>query len=561
MNLIAALLPILALTAQAQNLDLGNKDAVTGAARAAIGPLKQYFNDPNTQGGGAWREQSGDRWVVQWHESGMYHDLFFQYALASGDGSSNGFAAANVQAASNGRDFLGVFTPDQSQDGRWNDDIAWWAVSSISGAEAGAGGNLRGLASTTFDDVWMSWDDKCGGGIYWSRNRNSDGANPYLKSSITNVQMMDLGARLGHTDKANQIWNWMKSAGLVVDDGKGGLVILDRVYSNDCSNIAHEVYSYHAGEAMTALSLMGNIDDATKLFNGLRNTFGDGSGGIGPASGRKDPTGYLWPVYKGLSYLFRATGDAGVRSAIAATLKANAGRVLAACTGDWDCMRSFGAGAPFTLLQPDGKNVRDQFEAVALLTALIPVSGGASGLGSVATKGGSPSSSSSSRLLRLLLWPQPRTRRERVLSQSRPLHSSLSAASNSTSAPTASKAPTAAGGAGAAASPTALNGSANSADGAAAGGSSNSGLIAFGVIAAVVVLAVAGFVAFRQHQKAKSAKQTEVPLAPVESGEFIRFHCLNPLRFRCDFVTISTILLFFLCPYDFSSCFSPVLRV
>ncbi|KAI9329456.1 hypothetical protein BDR26DRAFT_872417 [Obelidium mucronatum] len=338
MKLIATLLPIIALTASAQNLDLGNKDAVVAAARAAIGPLKQYFTDPNTQGGGAWREQSGGRWVLQWHESGMYQDLFFQYALASGDGSSNGFAANNLQAASNGRDFLG-----------------------ISGAEAGAGGNLRGLAATTFDDIWMSWDDKCGGGIYWSRNRNPDGANPYLKSSITNVQMMDLGARLGYTDKANQIWNWMKSSGLVVDDGNGGYVILDRAYS------------YHAGEAITALSLMGNLEDATKLLYGLRNTFGDGQWTL---------QGYLWPVYKGLSYLFRATGDGAARNLIATILKANAARVLSHCTADWDCMRNFGAGAGFTL------NVRDQFEAVALLTALIPVSAGVGGLGSISVKGG-----------------------------------------------------------------------------------------------------------------------------------------------------------------------------
>ncbi|KAI9329454.1 glycosyl hydrolase family 76-domain-containing protein [Obelidium mucronatum] len=459
MKLISALSLLFAVSVTtAQSLDFGNKDAVIAAAKAAIEPLKQYYTEPNTQGDGAWKEQSGDRWVLQWHESGMYYDLFFQYALATGDKSSNSFATSNVQAAaSNGRDFLGVFTPDQMQDGRWNDDIAWWAVSSISGAEAGAGGNLKALASTTFDDVWQSWDDKCGGGIYWSRNRNANGANPYLKSSITNVQMMDLGVRLGHTDKANQIWNWMKTAGLVVDDGTGGYVILDRVYSNDCGTVSQEAYSYHAGEAMTALSLMGKVDEATKLFNGLKTVFADSTGALGPASGKKDPTGYLWPVYKGLSYLYQASSDKAVRDSIASTLKANAARVLSRCSPSWDCMRDFGAGAQFTLLQPDGKNVRDQFEAVALLTALIPVSSGASS----------------------------------------------AVGKNSTSSPSTTVAVKTGGGSDAA----------NSSSEGSSSGSNNTGAIAGGVIGGLVVLAIIAAVVYRQHGKAKAAR------TPTEANE------------------------------------------
>ncbi|ORY29267.1 hypothetical protein BCR33DRAFT_724773 [Rhizoclosmatium globosum] len=323
----------------------------------------------------------GGRWVVQWHESGMYQDLFYQYALATGDGSNNGFADGNMYASAAGNgDFLGGFKATDVQDQRWNDDIMWWALSSISGAEATGNADLKSFASTTLDQVWMSWDDKCGGGIYWSRDREPGSQNPYMKSTITNVQVMDLAVRLGQPNKSTQIWNWLKSANLVVDNGNGGYIIFDRLYTNDCGNVAQDVYSYHAGEAMTALALQGEIEEATKVFKGLRDIFVGGDGILGPNCNvmpcNKNPSGYSWPVYKGMAYLYRATSDASTKSSIAAILKATATNVLGHCSSNWDCMRDFGAGAAFTLISPDGKNVRDQFEAVALLNAIIVVNGG-----------------------------------------------------------------------------------------------------------------------------------------------------------------------------------------
>ncbi|KAJ3077235.1 hydrolase 76 protein [Podochytrium sp. JEL0797] len=342
-----------------------------------MGPLQAYFVGPNIEGKGAWTEQTASgRWVVQWHESGIYQDLFYQYALASGDSSNNGFAHSNLiaSAAGNG-DFLGGFTADQVQDTRWNDDIAWWALAS---AEATNDTALSSLASTTFNDIWMSWDMQCGGGIFWSRDRSPTAFNPYLKSVITNVQMMDLGSRLGETGKVNQIWSWLKSSGLVVDDGNGGYVIYDNIMTNNCSK-SSQVYSYLYGEAITAFVAMGNVAEATKLFTGLKNVFVNASNVLGPIGiCKKDPCGYSWPVYNGLARLFKATSDAGTRNSIATIMKATSAVVLAHCDSNWSCMRNFGPGTAWTLLQPDGLNVRDQFEAVAFLNAMIVINSNSS---------------------------------------------------------------------------------------------------------------------------------------------------------------------------------------
>jgi mannan endo-1,6-alpha-mannosidase len=76
--------------------------------------------------------------------------------------------------------------------GKWNDDIMWWGLAVLTGAE------LYGLdahmpnkitylksAQITYDQVWQQWDTKCGGGIYWVRDRKRDSKKGY-KSSITN---------------------------------------------------------------------------------------------------------------------------------------------------------------------------------------------------------------------------------------------------------------------------------------------------------------------------------------------------------------------------------------
>ncbi|KAJ3049417.1 hypothetical protein HDU99_008910, partial [Rhizoclosmatium hyalinum] len=57
-NLIGAIVGLSPFVLAQQNIDVGSKDAVAAAAKAAMGPLQQYFND-NQEGNGAWIEQYG----------------------------------------------------------------------------------------------------------------------------------------------------------------------------------------------------------------------------------------------------------------------------------------------------------------------------------------------------------------------------------------------------------------------------------------------------------------------------------------------------------------------
>jgi mannan endo-1,6-alpha-mannosidase len=95
--------------------------------------------------------------------------------------------------------------------------------------------------------MWQQWDLVCGGGIYWSRDRNGKKAG--YKSTITNVQHIQLGARLYLLTKnqtqlkiARDIYEWMTSKGVITKDGE----VYDGMDAdNNCSHSqVHNSYIY-----------------------------------------------------------------------------------------------------------------------------------------------------------------------------------------------------------------------------------------------------------------------------------------------------------------------------
>ncbi|KAJ3263889.1 hydrolase 76 protein [Chytriomyces hyalinus] len=401
------LLVLLAGTCLAQQLDLTNKDAILKAAKAAVWPLRMFFDD-NTHSNGAWVEQWDDgSWNVQWHESGEYWSLFYEYMLHSGDASYLDWVDKNMQlSAGSHADFLDGMNPFLETAGRWNDDIGWWGIATMAATEAFgksaivAKNNLQqdfnptyfDLTNNTFEEIWMGWNTAfCNGGIWWSRSRTvGTDAQKFYKSTITNVEEMELGARLFaltgvavYKERVDEIYAWLKSSGLLAAD----FTLYDGLDSRDCS-INRAVYSYHAGCLLAALSFMyqstkntAYINDAHKLFDAIKRQFVDSNSilSIEPSCAgttcQKSPHGYSWAVYRGLGNLFAYSPDAAVKSSVSSIIRASAAKNFAGCDSNWYCIRNMPVGTGFTL--QNGTNVRDQFETVAILNALSVVNGGA----------------------------------------------------------------------------------------------------------------------------------------------------------------------------------------
>ncbi|KAI9330729.1 glycosyl hydrolase family 76-domain-containing protein [Obelidium mucronatum] len=366
------------------SIDLSSKDSVLAASKAAMPALKQYF-DANTPGNGAWIET-----IVQWHETGMYFDLFYQYYAYSGDPTYNEWVDTQMQLTVGGnRDFLEGNNPTMSLAGRWNDDIGWWALATMTAAETTKNGIIAPhsiipgmnptyleVTNNTYYQMYMNWDDACGGGMFWSRDRQTRVENSrYYKSSITNAQHVDMGARLYALTKdeaylklSDRVYKWMKSSGLI----DSNYAVHDGIDSRTCL-VESVMYSYHSGEIIAGLSSLyehtGNpyyIEEAHNHLKYIQSYF------------TKD-NGIFGPVYEGLANLHAITPDAGVKKSITDILHASARSVFQICDSKWYCIRQRPGKHRLKKERntpcPDGTNPRDQFEVVALLNSLAIING------------------------------------------------------------------------------------------------------------------------------------------------------------------------------------------
>ncbi|KAI9329464.1 glycoside hydrolase, partial [Obelidium mucronatum] len=123
----------------------------------------------------------------------------------------------------------------------------------------------------------------CAGGIFWSKIRdpNSD-QRPFFKATITNVQAMELAARLYRLTndlnfkiKFDAIFAWLKTTGIVAFD----YTVYDGLNSNECRLVLPQ-YSYNSGVLLSALSIMYKatnetfyINEASSIFNAIVRDF------------------------------------------------------------------------------------------------------------------------------------------------------------------------------------------------------------------------------------------------------------------------------------------------
>ncbi|KAJ3263888.1 hydrolase 76 protein [Chytriomyces hyalinus] len=407
---LSVLVLALALVADAaQTLDVTNQPAVLAAMKAAMPGLAVYYNQSiggvdNFNQMGAWIEQYDDtHHVVQWHESGMYWGFFYEYVALTGDISWLNFVDSNIQLALSNYNGKTAFLDQSSAiSGRWNDDIGWWGLALMTAAEAmpsgkvaafnvqdGANPTYLSVADATHAQMYENWDTNCGGGIFWSRNRNAAKAtDANYKSAITNAQHVDLSARLlastgdkKHQQLFDQVYDWMKTALI----NPSTYEVSDGVDNRDCSKSPLQ-FSYHSGELLAATALMFKatnqpkyLEEAHKHFAHIfqmftkDNVLYDPQCEVGCGKSSFGPTGYHWAVYKGLANLYAVTDQGPVKTQIIAIMQATGAQVLQTCDSKWMCIRKLDDKTDFTLW--DGTNVRDQFEVMSFLNAAAIISG------------------------------------------------------------------------------------------------------------------------------------------------------------------------------------------
>jgi mannan endo-1,6-alpha-mannosidase len=176
-------------------IDINSKNEVKAATKNIADKLMTFYVDQVTAYNGA-LISTGDYTAndTQWWESGVMWGAVMEYTSLSRDSSYVSVAIDALVKASKGNFFFLGENAEISETlrGRWNDDIAWWAMGPLIGAELfgletvmpSSQHTYQKVVQGTYDQMWSQWDEVCGGGIYWSRNRDQDGSGSKCKFII-----------------------------------------------------------------------------------------------------------------------------------------------------------------------------------------------------------------------------------------------------------------------------------------------------------------------------------------------------------------------------------------
>jgi predicted alpha-1,6-mannanase (GH76 family) len=160
--------------------------------------------------------------------------------------------------------FANTFTAAQKTNpgflNKFYDDEGWWALAWIDAYDLTRDREYLSMAESIFADMSASWDDTCGGGIWWSKDKN-------YKNAIANELFLSVAAHLAnrtsgsvrrrYIDWGNKEWKWFHASGMI--NGKGLINDgLDRGPAQGtvhaCTNNGRTTWTYNQGVVLGGLA-------------------------------------------------------------------------------------------------------------------------------------------------------------------------------------------------------------------------------------------------------------------------------------------------------------------
>jgi len=130
------------------------------------------------------------------------------------------------------------------------DDEGWWGLTWLAAYDDTGDVRYLRTAQGLFDDLTGGWDQTCGGGIWWSKQRG-------YKNAIANELFTALGSELAlHTsgadsaryrDWALRSWHWVLYSGML-----GGARLFNDGLDATCRNNGKTAWTYNQGVVLTA---------------------------------------------------------------------------------------------------------------------------------------------------------------------------------------------------------------------------------------------------------------------------------------------------------------------
>ncbi|KAI8897453.1 glycosyl hydrolase family 76-domain-containing protein [Globomyces pollinis-pini] len=373
--------PVLSLT-----INLDDRDQVLLTARRIADNLMNYYDESASQQGTIPPKVGDSEKGWQWYEGGIMWGLMLDYIRLSGNHTYGNTIVNGLTKASFGPigSFLGSIPKlSETLEGKWNDDILWWAMAVTNAGELygmntimPGGVSYLQLANLTYAQSWAQWDDKCGGGVWWSRDRNNLQNGGY-KSTITNVQQILLGSHISYliadqsyNGKSIQIYNWLQQTGLLTARN----LVNDGIRADKGCSINTAQYSYKSGILAGGLAWLYKSSNNYQYMQAAQNVALQSLESFSKNDIITDPCepdcteNAVTPkgaMIHGLGYVYEFSTDNQVKSNIKNKLSKSMTAMLNTCDSDYNC------GNYWFDNQNKHQSVHYQINALHLITAYL----------------------------------------------------------------------------------------------------------------------------------------------------------------------------------------------
>lgn len=194
----------------------------------------------------AWYDpRSGLYQTTGWWNSANALTALIDYAKTAGTHEYDATVATTFTAAQAGTQGHAGFL------NRYYDDEGWWALAWINAYDLTGRPDYLSMAESIFNDMSGGWDDVCGGGIWWTKDRTYKNAiaNELFLSVSASLSNRDSANKSAYLDWANKEWSWFSQSGMINSHNliNDGLTITTGATRTVCANNAQNSMDLQPG--------------------------------------------------------------------------------------------------------------------------------------------------------------------------------------------------------------------------------------------------------------------------------------------------------------------------
>ncbi len=134
------------------------------------------------------------------------------------------------------------------------DDEGWWALAWIKAYDLTKDGRYLVSAETIFEDICKGWDDVCGGGLWWKKDRTYKAAIQNELFLAVATRLFERRAEATYLEWANKEWDWFQKSGMLNAQN-----LVNNGLNDACQNDGKPPWTYNQGVILGALVEMYKI--------------------------------------------------------------------------------------------------------------------------------------------------------------------------------------------------------------------------------------------------------------------------------------------------------------